>query len=94
MTDSPTATMIADMKDHFRHFHEPWHADTLGVLVVERDALQAMLDKLAAKMSHRRCHDCGFTDYYASGVIPACNCSECGSSDTRIVRTKQPERKS
>lgn len=40
---------------------------------------------IAAKLSHRRCWDCGHEDYYLLPVRPYCECAECGSADTRLV---------
>lgn len=49
--------------------------------------LLAELEKTVAKMSHRRCWECGHVAYYLDSTIPHCLCEECGSSDTRKIWT-------
>ncbi len=44
------------------------------------------LQTTVAKMSHRRCHDCGNVAYHLLAVIPYVCCEECGSQDTRLIR--------
>ena len=35
----------------------------------------------------RKCHDCGHVDWYSDWVIPSCLCKQCGSKDTRRIKT-------
>lgn len=44
-----------------------------------------------AKMSHRKCRDCGHVAYYLSDTLPQCACEKCGSADTRPIRRTTQE---
>ena len=54
--------------------------------------LQLLIDKIerlrvaVAKMSHRKCWDCGHIAYYLDAIALHCLCEKCGSLDTRLVR--------
>jgi len=54
------------------------------------DALVAAEELLKAvgKMSNRRCRACGHVGYYLRDTIPSCECEQCGSADTRLIRNE------
>ena len=51
-------------------------------LEAEIERLRAIVDK---HLHYRRCFDCKHVDYYPLDILPFCQCSRCGSNDTRKV---------
>ena len=47
---------------------------------------QAHINELEAKLSHRKCHDCGHVDFYTLEFLPYCKCAACASEDTRLIK--------
>ncbi len=54
------------------------------------DEMRREIKRLRAKLSHRKCWDCGHVDYYTSDVLPYCRCANCQSRDTRLVHKSYP----
>jgi len=46
-------------------------------------SLQEAYNELAEHLYQRRCWECKHVGYYALDILPFCQCSECGSADTR-----------
>lgn len=46
----------------------------------------AVLRRAVAKMSHRKCWDCGNVAYHLLDIVPYVLCEKCGSQDTRLIR--------
>ena len=46
-------------------------------------SLQKAYNELAEHLYQRRCWECKHVGYYALDILPFCQCSECGSADTR-----------
>lgn len=62
----------------------PWSiTDDWLKLWAEVEQLRKAVAK--AKMSHRRCGDCGHVAYYLDSISPPCVCDQCGSTDTRLI---------
>ena len=81
---SVKAALQRTQRDHFadaKPYPKTMFADR-QVLAVEVKRLRAIV----AKMSHRRCWDCGHIGYYVNSTLPYCRCEECGSTDTRLIR--------
>jgi ribosomal protein L37E len=62
----------------------PMDGELWEIMKKERDALR----KAVGKMSNRRCRACGHVGYYLRDTIPSCECEQCGSADTRLIRNE------
>lgn len=49
------------------------------------------LRQAVAKMSHRKCRDCGNIAYHLDTITPHVLCEKCGSQDTRLIRPLKVE---